>query len=253
MEPRVGLLGVGHLAVYLVPGLLRGLAASHVMLSPRNARQSAALAETYGLTVAGGNAGLVEACDLVVLACRPAQAAAAIAGLPWRPGQTLVSLCAGVRLATLASNAGGATLARAMPITAASIGESPTCLYPDLPAAREVLAPLGPLLVMPDEETFDTACVSAAVYGWVHALIGETAAWATEAGVPAALARDLTAQTFRAAAAMLRAHPERPIDAMTRELCTAGGITEAGLDRLKERGAFEAWRAACDAALTRLK
>lgn len=253
MTYRVGILGVGHLAEYLVPGLLRGHAASRLILSPRNLGRSAALAERHGVSVADGNAALVGACDVVLLAVRPEQAVDAVSGLPWREGQVLVSLCAAVRLAALAPIVGEAGLARAMPIAAAALGESPTSVFPDLPAARAVLAPLGPLLAMPDEAAFETACVSAAFYGWVHALIGETADWAEAAGVPAALARELMARTVRGAAAMVGEHPERPIEAMTRALCTPGGITRAGLDLLHDRAAFEAWRDACEAALARMR
>ena len=253
MTHRVGILGVGHLAEYLVPGLLRGMEASRLVLSPRNSRKSAALAERYGVAVALGNGALVEACDLVLLATRRNQAVDAVSGLPWREDQVLVSVCAGVGLAELAPIAGKAGLARAMPIAAAALGESPTCLFPDLAMARAVLTPLGPLLAMPDEATFETACVSAAFYGWVHALIGETTDWAEAAGVPAPLARELIAQTARGAAAMVCAHPDRPIEAMTRELCTPGGITQAGLDLLRGREAFAAWREACDAALARMR
>lgn len=253
MDGCIGILGVGHLAEYLVPGLLRGFAADRLRLSPRNAEMSSALAERYGVAVAPDNRTLVEDCALVLLATRSPQAVEAVSGLPWREGQTLVSVCAGVPLAVLAPAAAPATLARAMPIASAAIGESPTSLYPDLPAARAALAPLGPILAMPDEAAFEAASVSGAVYGWAHVLVGEMAAWAEEAGVPADLARDLMAQTLGAAAGMVRAHPERPVEAMTRELCTPGGLTRAGLDVLRDRGAFAAWRAACEAALAKAK
>jgi pyrroline-5-carboxylate reductase len=253
VEGRIGLLGVGHLSAYLVPGLLRGIAAERLRLSPRNAETSAALAGRYGLTVAPDNAALIEDCDVVLLATRSPQAVEAVAGLPWRAGQTLVSVCAGVQLADLPPAAAPAAVDRAMPITSASIGESPTSLYPDLPAARAVLAPLGPILAMPDEAAFEAASVSGAVYAWTHALVGDMAAWAAEAGVPADLARDLMAQTFRAAAGMVRAHPERPVEAMIRELATPGGLTQAGLDILREERAFEAWRAACEAAFAKVR
>ncbi len=253
MDGCVGILGVGHLAEYLVPGLLRGFAADRLRLSPRNAAKSSALAGRYGIAVAPDNGALVADCAVVLLATCPSQAAGAVAGLPWRADQTLVSVCAGVPLADLAPAAAPAAVVRAMPITSASIGESPTSLYPDLPAARAALAPLGPILAMPDEAAFEAASVSGAVYGWAHVLVGEMAAWAEEAGVPADLARDLMAQTLGAAAGMVRAHPERPVEAMVRELCTPGGLTHAGLDVLRDRDAFAAWRAACDAALAKVK
>ena len=40
---KLGILGVGHLIQHLVPGLLRGMAAADVLLSPRNAVRAASL------------------------------------------------------------------------------------------------------------------------------------------------------------------------------------------------------------------
>ena len=248
---RIGLIGVGHLASYLVPGLLRGLSAEALLLSPRNQAQAAALAARHGLRIATDNQALVEACDIVLLATRPGQAAAAVAALDWRPGQTLVSLCAGLPLAAL--DAGPATLARALPVSSALIGESPTCLTPDLAPVRALLAPLGPVIALPDEASFEVASVPSAFYGWVHGLIAETAAWAERAGLPEETARQLVAQTVRGAAGMILAEPERPIDHMIKTLATPGGITELGLSGLREAAAFEPWHEACDAVLARLK
>lgn len=248
---RIGILGVGHLAGYLVPGLLRqpGFA---VALSPRNAEKAQALAARHGVAVAPDPAALVEASEVVLLAVRPAFAAAALEGLPWRAGQTLLSLCAGVPLEALAA-ARPAAIARAMPITAAALGESPTSLWPDLPAARAALAPLGPVVALPDEAAFESATVAAAVYGWLHALIGEMTAWQEAVGLPPETARALVAQTAKAAAAMVQARPEESIEALTRDLCTAGGITGFGLERLRAAEAFGPWRDACDAVLARLQ
>ena len=248
---RVGLIGVGHLASYLVPGLLRGLEADQVLLSPRNRDKAADLSRRYGVAVARDNQELLARCDLVLLATRPHQAAATVAALSWRAEHTLVSLCAGLPLAAL--DAGPAALARAMPISCAVIGESPTCLTPDLPQVRALLAPLGPVLVLPDEASFEVASVPSALYGWVHALIGETAQWAARAGLPEATARELIAQTLRGAAGMIQAEPERPIDDMIATLATPGGITELGLTQLRAADAFAPWQDACDAVLAKLR
>ncbi|MEM7221536.1 MAG: pyrroline-5-carboxylate reductase dimerization domain-containing protein [Pseudomonadota bacterium] len=247
----VGLIGVGHLASYLVPGLLRGLQPEALLLSPRGRAQSAALAARHGLAVAESNQDLVERCDMVLLATRPGQAAEAVAALTWRQGQTLVSLCAGLPLAAL--EAGPATLARALPVSSALIGESPTCLTPDLHHVRALLAPLGPVIALPDEASFEVASVPSAYYGWIHALIAETSDWATRQGLPEATARALVAQTLRGAAGMILAEPERPVDDMIKTLATPGGITELGLRHLRETSAFGPWNEACDAVLARLK
>ncbi len=141
----VGILGVGHLPLHLASRLAQN-PQRKVVLSPRNDERARRLVDAQAnITVARDNAALVGEVDVVLLTAPASAAAHTIEGLPWHPAHTLVSLCAGVPIDALMFNAGAATLARAVPITAAAIGESPTCLYPDVAAAREVLQALGPV------------------------------------------------------------------------------------------------------------
>lgn len=248
---KIGILGVGHLAGYLVPGLLRE-PSFELLLSPRNAEKAAALAARYAVTVMPSAEALVRDSAVVLLAVPPEKAPAAVENLPWREEQTLVSLCAGVPLGSLAA-ARPATLARAMPTTAASIGQSPTALWPDLPAARQAIEPLGPVVALPDETAFESATVAAALYGWLQGLVGEMTDWQVAAGLPPETARGLVAQTAKAAAAIIQARPETSIELLTRDVCTPGGITELGLEHLRRNDAFDPWHGACDAVLERLR
>jgi pyrroline-5-carboxylate reductase len=249
----VGILGVGRLAEFLVAGLCRHEGGPEILLSPRNAARAGRLAESYGLTIAGDNGELVAASDLVLLATRPDQAESAVTGLPWHADRLLIDLCAGVPLAVLAPHCGPVMLARAMPMSAAMIGESPTCLYPDLAPARALFSRLGPVVALPDEAAFEAASVLGAYYGWVHGLIGTVARWTAEAGVDAATARDLTAYMTRAAADMVRHQRDLSFAEIVGELATPGGITALGLGVLEDRAALEAWQDACEAVFTRLR
>jgi pyrroline-5-carboxylate reductase len=119
----IGIIGVGHLAISMLDGFLRsGVPPQELLLSPRG--KARAFSERTGVPLADGNRDLVERSDIVILAVRPADAAAAVEGLPWRAGQTMISVCAGVALEKLqVSPARGV---RAMPFTAAEINASPT-------------------------------------------------------------------------------------------------------------------------------
>ena len=120
---RIGVLGVGHLAGYLVPRLADD--GAQVRLSPRNEERAGALAQRFdNVTVSADNTALVKDSDVVLLTTRPDQALSAIEGLPWRPGHVLISCCAGVGLDTLLFAAGAARLVRAMPVTAALLSRS---------------------------------------------------------------------------------------------------------------------------------
>lgn len=249
---RIGIIGTGHLAANMVEGWMRDPEKRPaITVSPRNSAIAGALAERYGVLIAAGNQGVVDASDIVVLACRPADVVQALDGLAWRAGQHLVSVCAGVPLADLV--APGAGICRAMPLTASRIGESPTILYPGSEPVRDALSPLGPVVALADEAGFEVASVDAAVYGWVFALIGSMSDWSARSGLDPVVARHLTAHVFRAATGMVLKHPGAPLPEMLHELATPGGITELGLGELSEREAMDAWQAAADRVLERLR
>jgi len=202
MIERVGIIGVGHLASYLVEGLRRASREIDIVLSPRNAERAASLAARFGAAVATDNQAVVDAADLILLTTRPGDAVAACKGLAFRPGQTVVSVAASLPLEALKPAVAPATVVRAMPISCAAINQSPTLLYPDHPQARALFALLGQVHVLPDESRFTPASAIAAFYGWVYALMDETVAWTTQAGVPPQTARGLVLGTVRGAAAM---------------------------------------------------
>ena len=250
---RIGILGVGHLAKQMVRGWMRlPDQRPEIIISPRNREISESLAAEFGVRIAANNDELVEAADIIFLACRPAQAFEAVTGLPWRKDQYLVSVCAGVTVEALSAGI-AAKVHRAMPITASSIGESPTLLYPDNPVIREAMQSLGPVIAVPAETDFETATVNAAVYGWVFAVIDEMSRWCEAQGLDPAIARHSTAHSFRAATGMILKNPGEPLSVMLEELATPGGITELGLKDLESARALEAWPAAAEKVLARLR
>ncbi|MGV8987751.1 MAG: pyrroline-5-carboxylate reductase dimerization domain-containing protein [Cypionkella sp.] len=247
----IGVIGVGHLGKILVEALLAaGIPAQDLILSPRGKAMD--LAARHGLRLAADTASLVEQAEVVLLVVRPKDAVEAITGLPWRKGQSLVSACAGVKVAQLAEQLPpGVAVHRIMPLTAAAQGASPTTLFPADPQIARLLAAFGPVLPLGSEAEFETATVCAAVYGWMQRLVQLTAEWSVEQGLPAPVARQLAALTTVAAGRNVADSP-LPMDQLLEELVTPGGITEAGLQLLEGKGALGAWSAACDVVEARL-
>ncbi|WP_417719960.1 pyrroline-5-carboxylate reductase family protein [Salipiger sp.] len=245
---QLGVIGVGHLAGALLGGLLRsGMAAGDIVLSPRGKGPQRAARD--GHVLARDNADLVTRCDMVILSVRPGDAAGAVAGLPWRAGQIVLNACAGVPIAAL--DVGPATVVRIMPITAAELGASPTLVYPPEPRALDLLARLGAPVPLQGEAQFETATVSAAIYGWAQALIRGGADWSEAQGLDPETARQLVARTFVAAGRMI-AEKDVPMDRLLADLVTPGGITEAGLKHLEAAGVPQAWDGACDVVRRKL-
>ena len=244
----LGILGVGHLAATLVAGFLRsGLDPQALLLSPRGKARD--LSARHGIPLAADNADLVARSSIVILTTRPADAPAAVAGLPWREGQIVISACAGVPLSRLAVQP--AQGVRAMPLTAAEIGASPTVCFPPLQEAVAVLERLGPVIPLGGEDEFEAATVNAAVYGWALSLIRRSAEWMAGKGPDAQAMRKLAALTFTAAGRMI-VEKQEPMEDLLGELVTPGGITELGLGVLAEGGVPECWDAASQAVYDRL-
>ncbi|GAA5658039.1 pyrroline-5-carboxylate reductase [Brucella sp. NBRC 13694] len=243
-----GILGVGHLATGIVAGLLRsGFKAENILLSPRGKAQE--LSALYSIELASDNKDVVDRADVVLVAVRPADAPESVNGLPWREGQVIISVCAGVTIDRL--QVAPARVVRAMPLTAAEINASPTVCFPALPEATAILKHLGPVIPLESEANFEIATVNAAVYGWVQDLVRQTAEWCSEKGLDDRSARQLIANTFVAAGRLIAEKPE-PMSQLLSDLVTPGGITELGMKILSEGGHQAIWREASEAVLTRL-
>ncbi|MEM6848567.1 MAG: pyrroline-5-carboxylate reductase dimerization domain-containing protein [Pseudomonadota bacterium] len=246
----LGIIGVGHLATTMVMGLLKnGWRAEEIVLAPRG--HSAELAAQHGIFRAPDNAAVVERADLVLLAVRSADAVSALAGLPWRRGQLVLSACAGVPISALGAVAAPAQVSRIMPLTASELGASPTAIFPPTPAAQRLLDAIGTTITLDNEGQFEVCTVSAAVHGWILMLVRETCDWIENADVPAPIARALVAQTCVATGRIIN-EKEAPMAELLATLATPGGITEAGLKHLDAAHVPEAWRAACDVVFKRL-
>jgi len=252
MTGMVGIIGVGHLAGYLVEGIATSTDPPALLLSPRNRARAEALARRFGCRVAADNAAVVAASDIVILATRPADCVSAVAGLPWQPGQPLVSVAAGVPARRLAAAAPGATVVRALPVASCAAGASPTPLWPDHTAVRSLLGRLGPVVPLPDEATFDAATTLGAFYAWLHALMAEVEAWCVAQAVPPEQSRRLVAGCLTGAATMAGRDPAVPLSDMLATLATPGGISAAGLTVLENGTGLSDWRTALDAAARRL-
>ncbi len=253
MVGRVGIIGAGHLAGYLLEGFHRAAPGLRILVSDCEFPQAERQAQRWGVRAVADNQELVDGSDLVILAVRPQDALPALRGLRFTREQTLASAAAGVTLAQLAPAADPARAVRVMPISSAALNRSPTLLCPGHPAAAELFALLGQVHVVADEEAFRAASVIAAFYGWVYALADETVAWTQGRGVPPEVARPLVLETIRSTADVALARPGDSLQLLLDQLATPGGITRHGLAVLRRERGLEAWNMALDAVLERLQ
>jgi pyrroline-5-carboxylate reductase len=253
MSDVLGVLGVGHLAGYLIQGLRQAGFEHDVVLSPRNRDRALDLSRRYDARLAADNGEVVSSSNVVLLATRPHQAVDAVRGLPWRKNHLLISVAAGVSLESLSEISSPAEVVRAMPVSCAAIGESPTSIYPEHAKVRTLFEALGSVVALPDEKSFEAASVVGAFYAWNYALLEEVVRWGTSRGLSDEASRHLFTQAMRGATGMVQARPDRPIAEMLESLATPGGLTELGLDIFRDSKALARWSEACEAVLHRLQ
>jgi pyrroline-5-carboxylate reductase len=248
-----GFIGVGEIAEAIVTGLCSAGAPS-VLLSPRSRARSAALAARHpSVAVAEDNQAVLDGCAVAVLAIRP-QDRGLLGELRFRAGQPVISLLAGVGHAELERLAAPATeIARAIPMPPVARRAGVTPVHPRTAAARELFAPLGEVIEVDDEATFDAM---AAVTGTMAAhveYVATIAGWLARQGVPAEKASAYVAALFAGMAGTLGEGASDDLRALARANATPGGINEEFAARLAEAGTFAAVERSLDALLARLE
>lgn len=241
---RIGILGVGALAEYLI----RGAEGVEFVLSPRSQKRVARM----GLPVAGSNQDLVDECD-AVLVCLPAKAGLAVlAGLRFRAGQSVCSAMAGVGLEALAKAVAPArACVTMMPGYANAYGLGPSILYPQDGFWAGFLARVGPVHGLDTAAEFETAAVFGAMSGASFVYLQRMIGWYVARGLDPGQARLLVAETLRGNAEVLLRSDES-LEEIVKGVATPGGITEHLVAGLEARGALSAWDAGMDAVLARM-
>lgn len=239
----LGILGVGHLAEFIVTGLRNGGDRRPIVVSPRNAMRSADLAVRFGVQIGACNQAVVDKADIVIVATPPAACLAAASGVSWRAGQILLSMVAGITLAQLRAAAPAATVVRAIPTPSSSIGVDTICILPATDAVSRLLAPLGTVYTTDDEARFATLATVGLLQLWAYGLFSEMAEAAFAAGLDRETAASIVASHMRSAADYVHSHgPTNEARATLEREARPGTLTRAGLDVLEAQRAFPVWR-----------
>jgi pyrroline-5-carboxylate reductase len=252
-------IGGGRMGEALVGGLLRagGYSLDSLRVVEAVAERRKALEETFpGIEVADAP----DAADGTVIAVKPGDVPAACRTAAAAGAGRVLSIAAGVTLATLEDHlAPGTPVVRAMPNTPAFVGLSASAIAPgtqagadDLDWAASVLGAVG-LVVRVKESLLDAVT---GLSGSGPAYVFLVAEALVEAGVLAGLPRDvseaLSAQTLLGAATLLTQSAEGP-EALRAAVTSPGGTTAAGLRVLEQHRVRSAFLEAVAAATARSK
>lgn len=254
MKKTIAFIGAGNMGGAIVRATCRTVDPGQVVIYDVLAEKARALSEETGCVVAQSGSDAIEGAEYVLLAVKPQYYAGVLrellpalkrnaeAGMR----QTLASIVTGAKLETLAGILAEAGLElpiiRIMPNTPAAIGQGVLLLAPGEGVSEENFAAFTGLLSacgrlermsehMLDVATPVSGCTPAFVYMFIDAL----ADGGVQIGVPRDQAIALAAQTVLGSAAMVLEGAMHP-GALKDAVCSPGGSTIAGVEKLEEHG-----------------
>jgi pyrroline-5-carboxylate reductase len=240
--PSVALVGAGAMGGALVRGWVeavrRGGGLTLTVVEPNFDPKLETALEAVGAVLNPPTQGAV---DIVVLAVKPQQfSAVAVSARAFVGPNTLVlSIMAGVTLATLAQEMGATRIIRAMPNLPGQIGQGVTayvaasaCTADDHRLAEQLLEPLGTVEPLAAERLMDVVtAVSGSGPAYVFLLAEVLAAAAEQEGLDKEVAARLAQRTVAGAGALLTESSAVP-NVLRKQVTSPGGTTEAALDIL---------------------
>lgn len=260
---RYGFIGSGNMAEAIVNGMLQqGLCqGSDVILSGRNAENLKRLQQQYGVMVTQDNNVVVQQAEYIILAVKPQQFQTVCDSLQVMPGekQAIVSIMAGLSIAKIKAKFGACAIFRTMPNTPAKIGWGMTGIACENVATEQqhrvvqgIFESVGKTVFVEESMMDALGAVSGCGPAYMYQIIEAIADGAVLAGLPRAMAYELTAQTMAGAAMMVLetgAHPGVLKDQVT----SPGGTTICGIKAMEAHGVRNAMIEAVQQAYFRSK
>ena len=259
LPERVGTIGAGNMAEAILRGLVRvGVASKNLTASDVAADRLEHLRSELGIETTADNAEVVRRSEVVVIAVKPQTLDAALSALPANPSPLFVSIVAGKTVASLRSLLGAdARVVRTMPNTPALVGggitaiaTDPSIAEGDLELAESVLAAVGRVVRVPEDQLDAVTALSGSGPAYVFLLVEALTAAGVQAGLPESVARELATETVLGAGRLLRESGE-PASVLRERVSSPGGTTLAGLAALEAGGFSQTVSAAVQAAARR--
>lgn len=259
---KIGFLGLGNMAQAMIKGLLDSkVVAPHALFaSNRSEGKLQKATDLFGIHSCATNEALIEQTDVVILAMKPQDLAAAIDPISalFNDNQIVISLVAGVTLQTLEKKLPQCRIVRVMPNTPSLIGRGVLGYVMDEEdqgvqiLVEDLFSPIGYVLQVDDEDQFEALTISAASGpGFIFELMMYWQEWIEERGFDPAVARKMTVETFLGTALLAAQSKDTPLEELLHKVASKKGITAAGLESMRELEVERAMRISFEKAALR--
>jgi pyrroline-5-carboxylate reductase len=259
---KYAFLGAGKMASAIIQGVLRARLcnAEDIIAACPEADILQSLQDATSVRVVTSNEEAAGSAPVVILCVKPQEAATAIqqAGAAL-DGKLLISIAAGLSVATLGRMAPKSRIIRAMPNTPAIIGRGATAFtgaadttQADKDCAEAIFTSVGIVSYVQEKLLDAVTGLSGGGPAYIFLVIEALTDGGVSCGLPTNLARQLAIQTVLGAAELAKETAEHP--AVLREMVTSpGGTTAAALGELEQHGVRAAFIQAVRAADRRSK
>jgi pyrroline-5-carboxylate reductase len=233
-------------------------APENIFASEPNAELRELLERETGIRVTAANADVVAAADTILLGVKPGVVLPVLREAAEQLRDKLViSLAAGIRMASMEEAAPAARFLRAMTNTPSAICRAATAIAPgsrstaaDLQRAYEIFRCVGVVAQVTDEQIDAATALAGSGPAFVYTVIEALAAGGAKTGLPAEEALTLATQVVLGAAQLAQESGMSP-EELRRMVITPGGTTAAGLAAMEQLRTSDGLIAAVEAAAAR--
>jgi pyrroline-5-carboxylate reductase len=244
-RPTVGILGAGSMGEIFAAGLLRaGWGTDDLRLAVRRRERADELYRGTGITTVTDLTDAVDGRRVLILAVKPKDVPQVLAtiGPIVQPSQLVISIAAGVAMATLEESLPGVPVIRAMPNTPAAVDRGMTAytLGSSVDAeaeglAREIFGAVGDTIELSEDLLDAVTAVSGTGPAYVFLLAESLIEAAIREGLPHHAAERLVHQTLRGSGELL-ATSDKSAFRLRGEVTSPGGTTAAAMHVLEDGG-----------------
>ena len=257
----VGIVGAGSMGGSIARGLIDAgvVAPDRLLVADHEQAELAPFAELGARTLADGRALVDHRPAVVALAVKPQLLPAVMQTCGAAPaGRLVISIAAGVTIASIEAALPGGRVVRAMPNLPVQVRSGATALAAgslatadDVELARSLFSALGAAVVMREDQLDVSGAVVGTAPAFFSLFVDTLTRAGVRAGLPAQACRELLETTMRGCAEQLLGEGVHPRAYMER-VTSRGGTTAAALRALEPLVA-EGSEEAVDAALARTR
>lgn len=246
----IGFIGAGNMAASILGGLLaKGIGANQIWLNDIDEQRLRTLAQDVGVNTSTHYQEIVPRCDVLVLAVKPQvmkEVCAAIAPLLPKPAPMVLSIAAGITVASLQQWLGLVPVVRVMPNTPALVQAGASGMFASQEVnqtqrqqAETLMNSVGQSVWLEQEALMDAVtAVSGSGPAYFFLLMESMIESAIELGLDKDTAKKLVLQTALGAAKLANQSDVGP-DTLRERVTSPGGTTQAALNAFAEGGFSE--------------